>query len=422
MLKKSKTKIYKLLKKSEKYTKTDMVYLTKGSFWLTLGQGASSLAAFFLAIAFANLLPQETYGTYKYILSLMGILSIPTLQGMNTSIKKAVAQNYEGSLMPAIKTKLKWGSLSAIAALILSFYYFLNKDNTLTFAFLILAVFIPFFHALQIYGSFLQGRKLFKFSAKYRIITQLLSTSSIIGILFLSNNIFLILFTYLAANTFLRALFTFTTIKKFKPNKKSDPEAISYGKHLSLVRALGIIAGKTDKIILWHFLGAAPLAIYSFATAPPKQINKINGTIINLAFPKLAQRKISEIRQTLPVKLFRFLLIIVPIVIVYIILAPYLYELLFPQYTDAIFYSQIFALVLLFQPVNLIRTTFTAHAHKRKIYFLSTVNPIFKITSLIILIPLFGILGAIISLLAAQFFNLILTLILFNKIKTTQKT
>ena len=81
-MEKIKIKAYNLLRWSEKWTKTDMIYLARGGFWLTLGQVISSLSAFLLAIAFANLLPKETYGEYKYILSIASILAIPTLTGM----------------------------------------------------------------------------------------------------------------------------------------------------------------------------------------------------------------------------------------------------------------------------------------------------------------------------------------------------
>ena len=64
-----KEKIYKLLRKSEKWTHTDMIYLAKGGFWLTLGQIISSVSSFALAVAFANFLPKEVYGNYKYIIS-----------------------------------------------------------------------------------------------------------------------------------------------------------------------------------------------------------------------------------------------------------------------------------------------------------------------------------------------------------------
>ena len=41
MFKNFKDKTYNLLRWSEKYTKTDMVYLAQGSFWLSLGYGAN---------------------------------------------------------------------------------------------------------------------------------------------------------------------------------------------------------------------------------------------------------------------------------------------------------------------------------------------------------------------------------------------
>ena len=37
MINKIKNRIYNILRQSEKYTQTDMVYLAKGGFWLTLG-------------------------------------------------------------------------------------------------------------------------------------------------------------------------------------------------------------------------------------------------------------------------------------------------------------------------------------------------------------------------------------------------
>ncbi len=418
MFNKSKTKLYKLIRYSEKYTKTDMVYLTKGGFWLSLGQGVATISSFLLAIAFANLLPKEIYGQYKFIFSIIALLSIPTLQGLNTALTRAVAQGYEGSLIPVIKTKIKWGALGSLASLSVAVYYYFQGNITLTFAFLIASIFIPFFQSLAVSGNFLNGKKLFREFTSLKIILNLITTASVITTIFFTNNLLILILVYFFSYSIIRLFFILFILAKHKTNQKHNPETISYGKHLSVIQIVSIIADNIDKIILWHYLGAIELAIYSFAMAPIAQIRKALNTLVTLALPKLAQKKIQDIRKTLPFKLVKLLMLIVPIIIIYILFAPYLYKLLFPEYTKSIFYSQIFALVLLFQPVNLIRTTFTAHAHKRKIYFLSTINPIFKITAFIIFIPLFGILGAIISLLAAQFFNLILTLILFNKIKT----
>lgn len=64
-----KTRIHALLRSSERYFKTDMVYLAKGGSWLFSAQVLSGALSFILAIAFANLVPKEAFGTYKYVLS-----------------------------------------------------------------------------------------------------------------------------------------------------------------------------------------------------------------------------------------------------------------------------------------------------------------------------------------------------------------
>jgi O-antigen/teichoic acid export membrane protein len=184
------------LRWSEKYFKTDMVYLARGGFWLTLGQTISSLSSFLLVVAFANLLPKETYGTYKYVLSIAGILAISTLSGMSTAIIQAVARGYEGSLVPALKTKIRWGLLGGLAGLILAGYYFYQGNITLTVSFLISAVFLPFMDSFGIYDAFLQGRKLFDISAKYGIISQIIAVIILITTLFFTKNLFFILFVY----------------------------------------------------------------------------------------------------------------------------------------------------------------------------------------------------------------------------------
>ena len=79
-----KQKLISILRWSEKYTQTDMVYLTRGGFWLILGKIVFNISGFLLIIAFANLLSKEAYGTYQYVLSVASILAIPTLSPIPT--------------------------------------------------------------------------------------------------------------------------------------------------------------------------------------------------------------------------------------------------------------------------------------------------------------------------------------------------
>lgn len=414
MIKNLQSKIYKLLRWSEKYIKTDMVYLAKGGSWLGLGQFISTIAAFLLAIAFANLLPKETYGTYKFIFSIVSILTISTLIRMENSLVRAVARGYEGSIIPVLKTKIKWGLLGSMASLFLAGYYYLSADVTLTISFLMIAVFLPFTDTFSIYSALLQGRKLFNFLTKYNIITQIIIVLPLIGTLFLTDNLFLILLAYFVPKIVVRFIIFKIAIKKFMPNKKEDEQAISFGKHLSLIGLLDILAENLDKILLWHYLGAAQLAVYAFAQTPFIQIRGMIKKIFPLALPKLSQRPIAEIKKTLPVKMIKMFLVIIPLVAVYIILAPWIFKTFFPQYTDSIFYSQLLVLSLLFQPKGLFATTFGAHAQKKKMYILSITTSIVRVMSLLILLPIYGIMGAVAVVLGTLFFDLLIMIWLFR--------
>ena len=412
---KTKQKIYNLLRKSQKYTKTDMVYLAKGGFWLTLGQTVSTIASFLSAIAFANLLPREVYGQYKYILSVASILAIPTLSGMNTAITQAVARGYEGSFIPALKTRIKWGLLGGLASLGLAGYYFFNGNITLTISFLVAAIFLPFMDSFNVYGALLIGKKRFDLSTKISVPIRIISIAVMIVVLFLTNNLFLILITYFISNTLLRFIALMLTLKKFKLNKKEDPETLSYGKHLSLIGIIGTIATNIDKILLWHFLGAIPLAIYSFAITPIQHIQKALKISETLAFPKFADQKKETLKKNLLPKIFKFSIVLIVPMVIYIILAPLIYKLVFPQYLESIKYTQYYALVLLLFPKRLLGQVLIAHAKTKSIYILTTTNIILKILLLFTLLPLYGIWGAIVALILPQVFTIPLDFYLFKK-------
>ena len=416
MIKYYKEKIYLILRWSEKFFKTDMVYLAKGGTWLSLGQITSSVAAFLLSIAFANLLPKETYGTYKYVLSLVSLLAIPTLPGMTSAIIRAVAKGHEGAFLPAIKTKIKWGLFSALASLTLALYYYLQGNNILAICFLIVAIFLPFMDALGMYNAYLSGKKMFGLNTWYNVSSQVASILLMIATIWFFKNIFLIIFTYFAANTFFNILILRATLKKHKPNNLDDKLTIAYGKNLSLITILGTISGSLDKILLFHYLGAGALATYAFAQAPINQSRSFFKTILTLAFPKIAASDNETIKKTLPPKMIKFFIFMAVCVIAYILLAPFLFGLLFPKYFEAIKYSQLFSLILLFFPQKLIGTALEAKAQTKALYFISISSSTLRILLYFILLPIYGIYGAIYANIIPYAWNTIIQIYFFKKL------
>lgn len=410
------SKFYNLLKWSEKWTHTDMVYLAKGGFWLTFGKIFGILSSFILSIIYANYLAKDDYGTYKYILSMAALLSIPTLMGMNDSIIRSVSLGFEGSVFKAIKTKFKWGVTGGLAGLIISAYYFYSGNIVLAGGFLIISIYTPLVDGLVVHGAYLSGKKLFKQNAIINLIFKIVLTSAIVLSMIFYKNIILFILIYFLVSFILQFSFTFYTYKKYKPNNKVDPQTISFGKHLSLMGILGILTGQADKFLLWHFLGAQSLAIYAFAISPVEQFRSLLKSFSPLAMPKLAIQNKDVLKKSLPPKIFKFILLLLIPIAIYIIIAPYFFKLVYPEYTDSIKYSLIYVFSLLFYPQTLLSTVFTAKAKKTILYILSVSNPLIKLVYIFIFTYYFGIYGLIFGQLLSMATQGILNYYFFKKL------
>ena len=87
-----------------------MVYLVSGGSWLLFEQGASILLSLGLAVLFGHFVSQDTYGNYKYILNVSGLLGIFSLSGLGTAVTRAAARGDEGALTQGFVLNLRWGS------------------------------------------------------------------------------------------------------------------------------------------------------------------------------------------------------------------------------------------------------------------------------------------------------------------------
>ncbi|MFH1423674.1 MAG: oligosaccharide flippase family protein [Candidatus Nealsonbacteria bacterium] len=414
MINKIKNRAYQLLRSTQKYTGTDNVYLAQSGFWLILGQITAAATSFLLALAFANLLPKATYGNYQYIISLVGILGIFSLTGMRIAISQATARGLEGSFYTGFKTQLKWGLLASVVAIGGALYYWLRGNTLLPIPLLFIAAFLPLMLASRVYVGLLAGRKLFSVQTKYGIANQIITVSIMVIVLFLTKNILWLVTAYLVSHTFLNYFLYLLTKHKFQPNKKEDPQTISYGVHISLMAVISKVASYLDKILLFTVIGSSQLAVYSFAVIVPGEIQKILGHVLTLASPKLAPKSRAEIKKTIMKKVGKLFFLTMALAVLYVIVAPYLYKIFFPQYLESIHYSRLFVLSFISVPIGLLGVSFQAKMMKKELYLIK-IAPFIKILLLIILVPLYGISGAIMAIIGAEIIQSGLILFLFRK-------
>jgi len=415
MINNLKEKAVRALRWSEKYTKTDMMYLAKGGSWLTAGKIFQTLAGLGLAIAFANLLPQETYGSYKYIISLGGIIAIFTLTGLRTAITQAVARGYEGSLEYGFKQMLKWSSGIVIVALGCGAYYYLQGNTEFALGMLLVAVFYPILKSTELYQNFLDGKKDFKTRTLYISSWEIIQAIVLVGTMLLTDSLLMVLLAFFAANALAPLFFYWRTLLKYRPGNNIDPETFSYSKHLSVMGGIRTIANQIDKVIVFQLLGPLQLAIYSFSTLPVEKARGMLGPISTLALPKFSAAKKVDLKVTLPKKVGLFILFCIAVVALVVLALPFLFELLFPAYLEAVPYAQVYALSFLFYPATLFERALVGQSEEKALYRISVGESIFKIISIGLLLWFYGIWGGIIALVLTELIKAVLSTAYFYK-------
>ncbi|HET8575028.1 MAG TPA: oligosaccharide flippase family protein [Candidatus Paceibacterota bacterium] len=403
-----------------------MTYLAKGGSWLTLSQVLSSAASFLLSIAFAHLLPVEEYGFYRYVLSIAAILAIPTLNGMNTALIRAVARGENQSFIPATLTRFKWGALGSLAALALAAWNFFTGSNELAIAFLLCAIFVPVMNAATTFLAFLNGRAEFRLQSVIGTLTTALAALAIFFGLLFHQHVLVILFLYFASNTLLNLFFFALTLKRFPSKTEAiDPnlsgkikETLSFGKHLSLINSFTLASKQLDKIILWHFLGPAEVALYTFAQIPISQMQNIFSRIASpLTQPKFSRNKLPVLQQTLPGKVLKLFIVFIPFTLLYIFIAPYLYRFLFPEYMSSVAYTQLFALSLLASPISFFTDALVSQKKQKELYYGRISSSVILIAAMIVLGKIYGVWGVVIAQTVFAFWLPLLSFFLFKKAK-----
>ncbi len=409
--------LLRLLRWSEKYTRTDMVYLASGGFWTAFNYSFGVLAGLITTIAFANLMDPTDYGTYQFVLSLTSIIGIFTLTGMGVAINRAVAQGHDGAFLYGLKAKLRWSIGITIAGGLLAGYYYLNDNQTLALSMLIAGALSPFFVSFRLYEHYLYGKKFFKHASILETIRKLFPTTAIITALLLTDNLIIIITTYFAGNTISYIICHYHVVKKYKPPLEIYTEGLNFSKHLSVMKIIGAIAGQADKILVWHFLGALAVATFSIAQLATKYSGGVLNAITGIALPKLATRDLPTLQKTLPRKVLLFSGVMSIFALSYIVIAPLAFPILFPLYPEAIPLTQLLALTLLFIPRSLYSKALHAHAQTRALYISNITLPIIKLTLLLLLLPTYGIWGAVYALLLSGLIETVVVYTLFKRAK-----
>lgn len=409
--------ILKTLKWSERYTKTDMRYLARNGFWVSSGYAVQVVIGIITTVALANLLPKETLGTYQFILSIAGILSVITLSGIGPAITRAVAQGKEGAFRAGAATKLKWSIGIVLSSGIVSTYYFFMGNDMLGSAFLIVGAFAPIIESAKLYEPYLQGKEAFKDTLILGFWRKPLPMVAILATLYFTDDVLTLVLVYFATNALSYALVYWAVLRKYNPPKESDADTVHQGIHLSVLRIVGQLKEHGDKIIIWHFLGPVAVASFVIAQLSIKYSGGLINTLSSLVLPKVSRRDLPTLQSTLPRKIFLFSGVMAIGSIIFILIVPFIFPLLFPTYSESIPLAQVLAITMIFMPSSAIGKTFIAHQKIKEQYIVGIGSAIILLTLAWFLTSTYGVWGAVYALVAGNAIIYLFTLCMFKLLK-----
>lgn len=409
-----KLRIVSLLRWSERYTKTDMVYLAESAFWTNSSVALTSLFAFVTSIAFANLVPKEQFGLYQYLLSLATIVGALTMTGMNSAVTQAVSRGYEGVLRASVRLQLKLAVLPFLLGSGVSAYYFLNGNGVIAAGTALIAILLPLTNTFNTYAAYFNGKEDFKRIFLGSTITNVAYYGAILLATWLAPDALALIAVNVGVNAAAAFGLYLYTLRAYQPSDDNDPSALRYGTHLSLMNVLDILVTQADAVLIFHFLGAVPLAIYNFACAIPERIGGLFKFLVFAGLPRFAQSTPDELAPVLLGKTLRAMGAGLIVSLAYIAIAPLLFGALFPKYLDALPYTQVYAFMIALTAGSLPLTALLSQRMQRELYIFRIVSPIVHLILQISLLMIWGLMGILIARMLANLFNVILSLLLFT--------
>jgi O-antigen/teichoic acid export membrane protein len=376
-----------------------------GSF---LAAGGIQIANFATGILAARILLPEGRGELTILLlwpmlvADLGSLSLHTSTNFHMARKDhSPKEIFAGT---GLLLTLLWPILIGIFLLIAPLIYADQRAEVLKVAVICAALIPVYMYALSMMAMF-QGDQKYGIYNALRALVHLGYLGIAILLLTLSGpSLSAFIYAYLAAHIVILCVAAWYVRKGGWASLKTSISVLksltSYGLRAHVAVVLEIANRRLDQLILSVALAATDLGLYVVAMTIEGPLFLAVTTMELLLFPKIAQQSEESGRQAVLGRYFRAaLLIVVPSTIVFIALAPWLIGTIFGSaYLPATDAARILALSGIAYTLKVMLTTYMRASNRMRIVAQSEgVGIVVTIVALVILLPLFGLIGAAIA-------------------------
>jgi O-antigen/teichoic acid export membrane protein len=377
----------------------DVRYFVKGGIWLSMSVLLNYGLGLFRTVAFARLIDQNTYGQFGFVNSIFNSIGLLSLPGINAALIETVARGNYGSLFDAAFARARWGLLGSLGLIGVGYYYLQSGHLDLFAAFSISAIFLPILSALQVASAYYNGRKQFNTVSVMAMSLSVLTTFLLVVVLWLHQGV---IWLVIANDTSILLIYLlyFWRAARLARSAPRDPQVISYGRALTWAGAISSFTFELDNAILGFSSGFVNVAIYNISSVLPDALKDFIKTLTPLVMPKIAEKPEKKIyTHETRKKLLYLLLVNVVIVLITIAILPFVITLLYGnKYNASIPFAQLLMFSLVFGlPGAFFAAALQARKQTKAIYRFNLIYGILQISTLLVFVPLLGVLGIVLS-------------------------
>jgi O-antigen/teichoic acid export membrane protein len=369
---------------------------TPNIFWSNVNQAVMTAFALVTSVAFARLggeTGKELYGQYLFMLAMFGLFGVVSVPGLRAVIFRTTAQGYEGVYRRATRFSFFCSLLGIPLLVITGILVYLFKTRILGIGLITVALFFPFEISLQNWMLFLKGRSDFRRLAFYNSIKFFINLLVVVASIVFTGNIIVILVAYFLVSSGFNIFYHLKVVNSLK-NDEVDPDWKRQGFALTILDLSTVIFGRVDIVLIGALLPFGEVAIYGLVMKfVGVFLEGIRSTMEAIA-PNLFQSKKITIGYFYKFFLLSFLL---PIILYPIIKYPVLF-LYGREFSEVVGLSRLYVVIIPFYFLNTIATYFLIKYKLNREINLSRITSMIAVVVLYAtLIPLYGILGGVIS-------------------------
>lgn len=380
----------------------DAHYYAKNSTLVLVGHVINVARGIVTGYLVARLFDKEIYGEYQFMLSVVGIISVFNLSGLPHSVTRAWARGDTFSMKRITLTQFLVSA--AGSAFLLGAIPFLGMygRQELWPLFLLAGVLFPLPPiAMVLFGGYTVGLSRFDIALKANVTWSIAMIVLTLSVLLFQQSSFWMLLLSMSVPSFTYLFF----LCRLQPQqdsseKQNTKKIVRYAWQLTFATFPSEIVWYLDKLMISHYFGLNQLATFSVAILVPEQAKVFLKQFFPISFASQARGGDSLARRR---QLFRVVLLGTFIfalgIVLYILIAPWLMPLLFPQY-DAktlVLLTSVAAASLITMPSTLISQYLEAQGMIRENTHSNWVSAAVFTALLIWLIPSYGLLGAVLA-------------------------